>query len=294
MRVPLSTDYKTRTGVPDKDARIKNGYVESRGEQSVVRKRPVARGGVEIGTGTAQGGIGLNIGGVDYIYSINGDIGALDTLESSGTNWDSSTIYPQGFAVSYEFIDYWSVDDELMTPNQNNNPSSGSDRWSITPTYCVTPTIPDPVIIGVSDSYTETATPPADVTLSDDIVGYYCAGILHKKVVVSYTVSAGTTAVSKVIGSGYDGVAHTGYGLTVTEAANDWFRQLIYTTCPGTPTTNIWLQSISSISSYVYCEAWSLHGGCPGAFDANVAAGVITTANAYTLTATITESYYLV
>lgn len=77
-RIHLPTNLKTRTGVPEgKDARIKNGYVEVKGEQKVVRKRPSAHEGIPIGTGTAQGGIAISEGGTSYIYTVNGDTGLL-------------------------------------------------------------------------------------------------------------------------------------------------------------------------------------------------------------------------
>lgn len=125
MRIPLATPLKTRVGDTSKDARLKNAYVEVRGDQSVVRKRPCARGGVEVGTGAAQGGIGLNIGGVDYIYTVNGDTGALDTLATAGTTWDSGTSYSIGDHVSYGFVDYWA-----LTDNSNSDPSSNPSDWS--------------------------------------------------------------------------------------------------------------------------------------------------------------------
>lgn len=124
MRYPLSTTLKTRTGVPEgKDARLKNAYVEVRGEQSVVRKRPQAQGGVPVGTGTAQGGIGLTVGGVDYIYTVNGDVGALDTLATAGTTWNSGTSYVIGDHESYNFVDYWA-----LTDHSNSQPPSAD--WS--------------------------------------------------------------------------------------------------------------------------------------------------------------------
>lgn len=124
-RIVLSTDYKTRTGAPDKDARLTNAYVEVRGDKSVVRKRPIAQGGVSIGTGTAQGGIGLNIAGTDYIYTVNGDTGALDTLATAGTSWSSGASYNIGDHVVYGFADYWA-----LTDNSNSNPASNPSDWS--------------------------------------------------------------------------------------------------------------------------------------------------------------------
>jgi len=123
-RINLSTDLKTRTGAPDKDARLKNCYVEVRGDQSAVRRRPSVQGGVAIGSGTAQGGIGIIISGVDYIYSVNGDVGTLDTLASAGTTWNSGASYSIGDHVSVEFVDYWA-----LTDNTNSDPTTNPSDW---------------------------------------------------------------------------------------------------------------------------------------------------------------------
>lgn len=72
MRLPLPTDLKTRTGAPDKDARLKNCYVEER--TNAVRKRCCAAGGIQAGTGIAQGGIAFNVGTTPYVFTVNGDV----------------------------------------------------------------------------------------------------------------------------------------------------------------------------------------------------------------------------
>lgn len=53
MRMPLATEFKTRPNDNDRDARIKNGYVEVKGEQAAVRVRP---GNSDLGS---LGGAGL-------------------------------------------------------------------------------------------------------------------------------------------------------------------------------------------------------------------------------------------
>jgi len=81
-RIPLATDLKTRTGAPDKDARLKNCYVEVRGDQSAVRRRASCQSdGDVIVAGTAQGGIGLTINGTDLVVTVNGD----DIVMGSGS-----------------------------------------------------------------------------------------------------------------------------------------------------------------------------------------------------------------
>lgn len=81
MRIPLATTYKTRTGAPQgKDARLKNCYVEVKGNEPFVRKRPAAGGGATIGSGTAQGGIAITVAGVENLITFNGDIVSTDTI----------------------------------------------------------------------------------------------------------------------------------------------------------------------------------------------------------------------
>lgn len=102
MRLPIATDLKTRTGNPDKDARLKNSYVEVKGDQSIVRKRPGAQGGVSVGTGTAQGGIGLNINGVPSFIGFWGDTinpgsaGGGLPYTGAGANWTNGSTYAAG------------------------------------------------------------------------------------------------------------------------------------------------------------------------------------------------------
>lgn len=124
MRIPLATPLKTRVGDTSKDARLKNAYAEVRGEQSVVRHRPSARGGVAAGTGTAQGGIGLSINGTDTFIGFWGD--TLTAYTGGGTSWSGGTAYSIGDHVSVDFVDYWSLTDA----NVGNTPSSSPESWS--------------------------------------------------------------------------------------------------------------------------------------------------------------------
>jgi len=102
MRIPLATDLKTRTGAPStKDARLTNSYAELKGQQSVVRKRPAGAGGIPIGTGQAQGGIGFSLGGTNYLYTLNGDISATNTLATLNPSWNVATSYGIGAMVYY-------------------------------------------------------------------------------------------------------------------------------------------------------------------------------------------------
>jgi len=131
MRIPIASDLKTRTGSPDKDARLKNSYVEAKGDpqdpnrQTVVRKRPIAQGGISVGTGQAQGGIGFTIGSTPYFIGFWGD--TMQTYTGSGTSWDIGTAYSIGDHVSVGFVDYWAID-----ANTGNNPTSSPSHWSAT------------------------------------------------------------------------------------------------------------------------------------------------------------------
>lgn len=55
MRLPLAQPIGTRDGTLDKDSKIVNGFVESKGDQSAVFKRPGLTLIGTMGTGTAQG-----------------------------------------------------------------------------------------------------------------------------------------------------------------------------------------------------------------------------------------------
>jgi len=125
-RLPLATDLKTRTGVPaGKDARLNNAYVETKGDQSVVRRRPSAQGGIAVGTGTAQGGIGFTIGSTPYFIGFWGDV--LQTYTGSGTSWSSSVYYPRGTHITLDFADYWAANDNV---NSQPTPSGSNANWS--------------------------------------------------------------------------------------------------------------------------------------------------------------------
>lgn len=124
-RIPISTDLKTRTGAPDKDARLKNCYVETKGEQSVVRKRPIAQGGVTTGPGIAQGGCGLVIINGDELYPI-----------PIGTTCSGATTYQIGDMVTVDFVNYWAVTDHVGNCPVGGDP--GAD-WSTS----VVPAVPD-------------------------------------------------------------------------------------------------------------------------------------------------------
>jgi hypothetical protein len=115
VRINLATDIKTRTGAPEgKDARLKNAYIETRGEQSVVRKRPIAQGGVVVGSGVPQGGYGDVVFWADTPYPIT---------NSTGTTWTIGTPYSVGDHVTSDFEDYWAIND-----NTGSQPPSAD--WS--------------------------------------------------------------------------------------------------------------------------------------------------------------------
>ena len=94
-----------------------NSYAEVKGDQSVVRKRPAAQGGIAVGTGTAQGGIGLVINGTPYFIGFWAD--TMQTYTGGGTSWNSGTYYITGDHVSVDFVDYWAVPEDGTNINVN-------------------------------------------------------------------------------------------------------------------------------------------------------------------------------
>jgi len=143
MKISIASDLKTRTGAPDKDARIKNGYIEVAADGSAaLRRRPSVHGGVPSvsggGAGQGQGGIGFSNGGVSYLITIVGDTANGSAMTSSstsitpstasvGTTWSSSTTYAIGDHVVVNFVDYWA-----SAASTSQTPSSSSSYWSTT------------------------------------------------------------------------------------------------------------------------------------------------------------------
>jgi hypothetical protein len=117
MRISIVSDISTRDGTLTKDAKLVNAFVN----EDQVYKRPAAQGGITIGVGTAQGGIGFSINGTPYFIGFWGD--TMQTYTGSGTTWGSTTGYPQGSKVSVNFVDYWAIE-----ANSGNQPPSAS--WS--------------------------------------------------------------------------------------------------------------------------------------------------------------------
>lgn len=161
----------------------------------------------------------------------------------------------------------------------------GGYTWGfVTGSTCATVTLPDTHDFGTTTQ--GPAETPYDVpanTVTYSNIGYTpCGGLLRKIITTTYAGRSASNAF-KVSGAGYDGVNHDGYGTTVNLAADAWFGQLTYgaDSCPGSlvvsPPNGVWLQSISSISDFVYCDAWlALNGVCPGSSTGPVAAGTIT------------------
>jgi len=228
-RFPLSTDIKTRTGIPaNKDARLINAYVETKGPvndpnnppQSIVRKRPCARGGVAIGTGTAQGGLGFSLGGTDYIYTFNGDVGSLNT-SAAGTNWNAGTAYSIGDHVSVGFQDYWA-----LSANTNSLPSPSNGNWS---------TIFFPAIPKV----------------------YATFDPLHKGVSVSLSGSNLTASIG-------DGSVRS----TISKSSGKWYWEYLIVACnPTNNTSNIYAlgicNSISNMNVMIgaFADGWAYVAG---------------------------------
>jgi len=119
MRYPLATDLKTRTGVPDKDARMKNSYIETKGEQQIIRKRPCAQGGVATGSGVAQGGIGIVVNGVPTIVTVWGDTPVTDTDPGGWTNGATYADGGSGPDTTYAALN--PLDKNTLITLSNNN-----------------------------------------------------------------------------------------------------------------------------------------------------------------------------
>ena len=217
MRLPLATSLKTRTGAPEgKDARLKNCYVETRGDQSIVRKRAIAQGGISIASvGTiSQGGIEIIINNQQYIINIFGDVikpygpaGGSTPYQTSGSTsnwgqWDSGTSYNTGDSATQGGTTYYAT-----SPNVNQNPTSAGSPWS-----------PDPV------------DPPAATHIYAQVTGtglwfgstpFYCpfpggcliTYYLYRNITVSEAALLGVPA-APFSGMTWDGcaTAYSGYG----------------------------------------------------------------------------------
>jgi len=215
MRLPLAQPFKTRTGAPDKDSRLKNSYIEVKGESGIVRKRPIAQGGVSVGTGTAQGGIGFYINGTPYFIGFWGD--TLVNYTGGGTSWDSGTTYPQGSMVSVGFTNYWAI-------NDNTNSQPPNSNWSTTPVYN-TPSVA--VTYAILDSYTGTGSSLSNGGLTFSRVsgiGAY-SHIACRAGVQTISLNSGkwywevtlTTANLCGLGVGYGNITNANVGAAVDE-----------------------------------------------------------------------------
>lgn len=89
MRIPIAVNLESRDGSVDKDAKVLNGVVETKGEQSFLRKRP---GNADIGLvklGTAQ--LLYSWNGINTIHNDYLDRGTLSTiLVTSYATWNSA------------------------------------------------------------------------------------------------------------------------------------------------------------------------------------------------------------
>lgn len=292
MRIPIATDISTRDGTLTKDAKLVNAFVDD----GNVFKRPASQGGISVGTGTAQGGIGFYIGSTPYFVGFWGD--TLVNYTGSGTNWNSGTTYPQGSMVSVGFVNYWSVDDSDVnpTPNVNNDPTTTPSRWRRYPSYCRVPVIPAPVVIGTSQQgpYYSPPTIPGDSILSDVVVSYYCSGVMHKKTTAHYSITTDSSAI------GYDGYPTRNYAIWMkcsTYANANWLHAEPY---DNGGYTTWWKNNVPVPSFFVYPSGLPPYNDTPTpgtgtwfgpatAYEPTI--GPITV---YYLTETVTESYYII
>mgnify|MGYP003527456538 CR=1 FL=1 len=140
MRLPLATDLKARVGTPDKDARVKNGIIEIRGESSVVRQRPGVSEALATDLGLfAQGGMQFG----DYLVYLNNDVvfvfsdfGFYDVFRiTDGVSlmWSSGGSYSIGDMVYDEEDDSPSYALVADPPFRPTDATWGDTFWSRTP-----------------------------------------------------------------------------------------------------------------------------------------------------------------
>lgn len=128
MRIPLPVQFKTRQGNVTKDARIKNGYVEIKGEVGRVRKRPGNTDLGLIGVGDAYflGCVSLTPSGGNLSSMIGSTlIVGDDSWNVDAPEWDSGTTYYYGDWVFYNG-QYWYYTGSTGT---SGTPPSGGSGW---------------------------------------------------------------------------------------------------------------------------------------------------------------------
>ena len=97
MRLPLAQQLTTRDGLLDKDSKIVNGYVESKGENSAVFKRPGMTIYLSGTAGTGQGAACWNnrtrivVGDVLQTINVNGSVSNFGATKNASvltnTGW---------------------------------------------------------------------------------------------------------------------------------------------------------------------------------------------------------------
>jgi hypothetical protein len=93
MRIPLATPLKSRPNDTTKDARVRNGVIEKRGEQSVVRTRP---GAADLGE-VDSAGVAQLVTCWDGALSVVGDsLASLVITESSEGYTGDTDFFPWG------------------------------------------------------------------------------------------------------------------------------------------------------------------------------------------------------
>lgn len=164
MRLPLATDLKARVGTPDKDARVKNGIIEIRGESSVVRQRP----GVSEASATAlgllaQGGMAFG----DYLVIINGDESYYFTYDDQTGFWTFSGGYSliTGSSLSgYDPDASYSIGDVVYYQDP--------DTGEVSPYYAQIDSPPVGPSSSVPGSYYWSKTPPGASRYQGNLSGY--------------------------------------------------------------------------------------------------------------------------
>lgn len=236
MRLPLAINLKARTGTPDKDARVKNGIVEVKGESSLVRLRPGISESEATGLGLfAQGG--MQFGRV--LYSMNGDIGYYfrDGVFVGGYNFTLGTplmMYANGGS--------YSIGDEVYA----DDPETGD----VSPWY---PVIDNPPVPPSSGSYYWSKTQPGASRYLGSHVAYGAAVVaatVESAALAAYQLEPAKTCATKYAPT-QNWRVYAGVSFNAPQNRWDWYANTFTDTDPYNCSTSP-LDSGAAVFGYVY------------------------------------------
>lgn len=198
MRIPLASPLKTRTNDLAKDARVKNGTVEVKGEMSAVRNRPGATD-IMVLDGSyysdaiaqllfedADGNVLVMNGDTFTGYYYNrGDFISIYGPEYLNNTYSGGTTYEIGETVRYEGVEYVA----LQPDSASHTPGTSFAHWyADSGMPAITGTVSS-VTAGTPSSYTDT--------------NYYNSGLQHITTQITVTpktivTSHGTWVVNSI------------------------------------------------------------------------------------------------